>query len=192
MQKELHARRLVSGRSGIAAGIVTKGRRCAIFREHLVLATRLPRARLFSAHFPSKELERAVERLLNRINRCAEGGASHFLLICDEGKEATYTRLARRMRIYNPIPSKFGTWDGAGGPTRNNPLGRMIEDPFFKDSSQSYFIQLVDMCCYALLRREHPLPSRTRYGIDKACPCRLHDHGYDTAVIMVPHSSRSG
>ncbi|WP_456332469.1 DUF3800 domain-containing protein [Fervidibacter sacchari] len=37
-----------------------------------------------------------------------------------------------------------------------------------KDSRQSYFIQLVDFCAYALLRRERPIPSKTKYGLDKA------------------------
>ena len=44
----------------------------------------------------------------------------------------------------------------------------MIEDPFFKDSKQSYFTQIADMCCFSLLRRELPIESRSRYGVDKA------------------------
>lgn len=43
----------------------------------------------------------------------------------------------------------------------------MIEDPFFKDSRSSYFIQLVDFCAYALLRSERPLASKTALGYDK-------------------------
>jgi hypothetical protein len=168
VQKELHAWKLVSGRGAIATGVVTKFRRCEIFKEHVRLATQLPEARLFNAVFPSSELERAMERLLNRINTCVGGQGSHFLLVCDQGKEETYTRLARRLRVYNPIPSRFGSWDDSGEQTKNIPLRCMIEDPFFKDSRQSYFIQLVDMCCFALLRREFPIASRSRYGIDKA------------------------
>jgi hypothetical protein len=56
--------------------------------------------------------------------------------------------------------------------TRNlreeHPSRASIEDPVFKKSEQSYFVQLVDFCAYALLRREHPNPSKTRYGLDKA------------------------
>jgi hypothetical protein len=168
VQKELHAWKLVSGRGAIAPGIVTKHRRCEIFKEHTKLATELPGARLFSAVFPTKAVERAMERLLNRINTCVGAQESQLLVVCDEGKEEMYTRLARRMRVYNPIPSRFGAWAAEGSSTKSIPLRRMIEDPFFKDSKQSYFIQLVDMCCYALLRREYPLPSRSRYGVDTA------------------------
>ena len=168
VQKELHAWKLVSGRGAIADRIVTKSRRCEILKDHVRLATDLPGARLFNAVFPASDISRAIERLLNRINTCAGGQHRNFLLVCDQGKEATYTRLARRMRVYNPIPSQYGSWRDSGMPRKNIPLRWMVEDPFFKDSAQSYFIQLVDMCCFALLRREYPLASRSRYGIDTA------------------------
>ena len=29
-------------------------------------------------------------------------------------------------------------------------------------------IQLVDFCAYALLRKERPIPSKTRYGLDRS------------------------
>lgn len=168
VQKELHAWKLVSGRGDIATHVVTKFRRNEIFREHVALAATLTGARLFNAVFPTGDLERAMERLLNRINRCVTAQDGHFLIVCDEGKEQMYTRLARRMRVYNPIPSRFGAWDERGTTAKSIPLDRMIEDPFFKESSQSYFIQLVDMCCFALLRREYPVASRTRYGVHEA------------------------
>jgi hypothetical protein len=93
---------------------------------------------------------------------------SHALLICDEGKEAEYTRLVRRMGVYNPIPSAYGVWRDLGTMTRNIPIEYIVEDPFFKRSDRSYFIQMADFCAYALLRRECPLPSKTRYGLDTA------------------------
>ena len=92
---------------------------------------------------------------------------SHAILICDEGKETIYTRLLRRMGVYNPIPSMLGSWP-EGTVTRNIPVDLILEDPFFKVSQRSYFIQLVDFCAYALLRKERPVASKTRYGIDAA------------------------
>lgn len=107
--------------------------------------------------------------MLNRLNRTLQPDVwnSHAMLLWDEGKEAEHRKLTRRMRVMNPIPSKYGAWP-AGTFTKNIPLDRIIEDPVFKKSEQSYFIQLVDFCAYALLRRERPLPSKTKYGIDKA------------------------
>jgi hypothetical protein len=107
------------------------------------------------------------ERLLNRINRAAEVQNGHALVVCDQGKEARYTRLVRKMGVYNPIPSRLGEWP-EGTATRNIPIERILEDPVFKASERSYFIQLVDFCAYALLRRERPLPSKSRYGLHLA------------------------
>ena len=52
--------------------------------------------------------------------------------------------------------------------TKNIPIDRILEDIFFKDSAHSHFIQLADCTAYALLRKEKPLPSKSKYGIDKA------------------------
>lgn len=166
--KELHAWKFVSGRGKISDRIVPKGRRCKIFKEALEMIASLPGVRLFNAVFPAKEDELAFERLLNRIQRTIEAWESRAILICDTGKETAYTRLARRMHIYNPIPSKFGVWQDTGLIAKNIPIDRIIEDPFFKRSDQSYFIQLVDFCAYALLRRERPILSKEKYGLDKA------------------------
>lgn len=77
-------------------------------------------------------------------------------------------RQVRRMYVYNPIPSQLGVWLDTGQSWKNISLDRVVEDPFFKDSAQSYFVQLVDFSAYALLRRERPIPSKTKYGLDTA------------------------
>jgi hypothetical protein len=168
---ELHAWKFVSGRGNVSTQIVTKWDRCQIFKQALNRVANLPGARLFNACFPHKQDELAFERLLNRVERTLKSWDSLAILISDKGKEAAYIRLARRMQRYNPIPSAYGAWLDTGQSYKNIPLTRIIEDPFFKDSSQSYFIQMVDFCAYALLRRERPLQSKTRYGLDKAFDC---------------------
>ena len=168
VRTEFHAWKFVSGRGRISERIVAKGRRCVIFTQGLQMVASLPGARLFNAVFPAKSDEKAFEWMLNRFQRSLTAWDSRAILVCDEGKESVYTRLARRMGVYNPIPSAFGKWDESGQVTKNIPTDRILEDPFFKKSERSYFIQLVDFCGYALLRRENPLPSKTRYGLDKA------------------------
>src|SRR5205807_1541322 len=84
--------------------------------------------------------------------------------LCDEGKESIYTRLARKVGVHNPIPSMYGQWS-SGQATQNIPLDHILEDPIFKKSHSSYFIQLADFCAYALLRRELPLLSKAKYGL---------------------------
>jgi uncharacterized protein DUF3800 len=166
--KELHAWKFVSGRGRISQRIVTKARRCSIFRQTLALLARQQDSlSLFNVALAYRQ-DWAFERLLNRINRTMQAWGSHALLICDAGKEAEYTRLVRRMGVHNPIPSAYGVWLDTGAATRNIPIERIVEDPFFKPSERSYFIQMADFCAYALLRRERPIASKSAYGLDSA------------------------
>ncbi|MGB5080746.1 MAG: DUF3800 domain-containing protein [Burkholderiales bacterium] len=91
--------------------------------------------------------------------------APRALIFADQGRELEITRAMRKMSIFNPIPSQLGAW-GAGQPTKNIPIERVIEDPIFKSSHQSFFIQLADCAAFALLKRETALtPHVQRYGI---------------------------
>lgn len=149
--KEFHAWKFVSGRGQLANRVVTKGRRCQIFKQTLQMVLMLPEVRLFNTVFPAKANEPAYEALLENINRNLQQQDSHAILICDEGKENIYTKLVRRMQTLE-----------------NGTIDRILEDPFFKQSDQSYFIQLSDFCAYALLRQERPIASKTKYGLDQA------------------------
>lgn len=83
----------------------------------------------------------------------------------DKGSEVEITRIFRKMTVYNPIPSQFGSWDGAR--SKNIPLERIIEDPVFRDSQRSYLIQLADCAAFALLKREVPPTGNIKkYGIN--------------------------
>ena len=168
VHKELHAWKFVSGRGRPSSRIATKWERAEIFKGLLELVSTLPDVYLFNTVFPHRQDERALERLLNRLNRSLLSWNTRGLLILDQGKDAQYTRLVRKMCVYNPIPSMYGQWHGTGTSWQNIPLARIVEDPIFKDSQKSYFIQLVDFCAWALLRRENPVPSKTRYGLDRA------------------------
>lgn len=163
--KELHATEFVSGRGRVGLQIVPKGRRCQVFKETLSLVAGLPNIYMHSA-IGSRSNDRLLfERLINRINRTMGEWKSNAIIFHDEGKD--YTHLARRMCVYNPIRSKFGAWPG-GSPIRNMPIDRILEDIVFRDSRDSIFIQLADFCAYALFRSEHPLPTKSKYGLDTA------------------------
>ena len=164
---ELHAVDFVSGRGNIGSQIVTKWRRCEIFKEGLSLIASQNGVSVFNVALKNHQ-DWAFERMLNRINRTMEELGSYALLICDEGKEADYTRLVRKMSVFNPIPSQFGVWRDTGQDFKNIPIDRIIEDPFFKESDKSYFIQMADWCAYALLQRERPIASRKKYNLHKA------------------------
>ncbi len=180
--KELHAWKFVSGRGDISDRVITKFQRVAIYNETLDMIARLPGVRLFNAVFPKSDHLRALERLINRVNRNLHSCDSHGILICDQGNEVAFTRLIRRMGVYNPIPSKFGFWQTTQVGWRNLPIDRIVEDPFFKPSDQSFFIQLVDFSAYALLRRENPIISKSKYG--------LHESFLHLSSILVREASR--
>jgi len=89
------------------------------------------------------------------------------IIIADEGRELELTRVLRKMSVYNPVPSRLGAW-ADGTRARNIPVERVIEDPVFKKSHQSYFIQLADAVAFALLKREvPPTPHVKKYGLDR-------------------------
>lgn len=63
-------------------------------------------------------------------------------LVFPDGQPSGQIRsLLRKMRHYNPVPSVMGG-------VRNLQLVRVIEDPVFRDSKDSLFVQAADLCCF--------------------------------------------
>lgn len=92
---------------------------------------------------------------------------STALFIADEGHEQEITRALRKMRVVNFIPSKYGSW-GDGSRAKNLTTEHIIEDPVFKPSNRSYFIQLADCVAFSLLKREtKPTANVLKYRLDK-------------------------
>lgn len=101
-----------------------------------------------------------LELRLNRYRPVA-------VVFADQGRETEITKTLRKMSVFNPIPSMIGDW-GGGAKTKNIPVERVIEDPVFKRSHQSYFIQLADAVAFALLKKETtPTALVKKYGIDQ-------------------------
>jgi hypothetical protein len=169
MRKELHAWKFVSGRGRFLGGRdIKRGVRADLFRRVLRYgAHNLGGVRLFNAVFPLGRSYDAFEYLVNRINRTAQRWNSHIVLVVDEGKEVPITRMVRKMGVYNMIPSRLGLW-APGEPARNITTDWILEDPVFRDSASSYFIQFVDFCAFALLRREAPTAKLKFYGVHRA------------------------
>jgi hypothetical protein len=75
------------------------------------------------------------------------------LLIPDTTDNKKLKLLIRRMRRFNPIPDKKDVYTKG---SRNLPLNYLIEDPFFKDSAESYFHQMVDVIAYCVRQLYEP------------------------------------
>lgn len=170
--KELHASEFVAGKGIVSSKIILKEKRAEIFKKVMHSIVWLAKGKkpeqitLMNAINTNEEY--AFERLINRINKTMETFKSKAILIFDAGHEGAFTRRIRKMNVYNPIPSNRGQWADSGNWSKNIVIDRILEDPFFKDSKQSNFIQLVDFVAYALLRKEVPLPAKTKLGIHEA------------------------
>ena len=105
-----------------------------------------------------------------------------MLMIVDEGKEQELQRVARRTKVWNPVGSQFGAWED-GASYKNIPNERLIEDPIFKQSHRSYFLQAADFVAFALLKSEvPPTPLVAKH--------KLHETYFDLAPICAREASR--
>ena len=168
--KEFHATDFVGGRGKIAPGSVMKGIRCAIFRDTLKMIAGLKGVRLFNAISTKAEESLIFERLMNRINTNVRKAGSNAIIVHDEGKD--YTKLVRRLGVFNPIQSMYGAWPN-GSTHKNIPLDNVLEDIVFRKSDKSYFIQMADFCAFALFRSEYPSASKAKYKLE-TCFEELH------------------
>lgn len=162
---ELHAWKFVPGRGRPADRAILKDERAEVFRK--VLQFIVDSQSFVVVGSVSRNQDYALQRLVQRIQNTAEKRGERALLFFDNGEEVATTRMMRKMRYHNPIASKRGAWTDTGRRIKNLPMTHILEDPIFKDSASSFFIQLVDFCAYALLRQERPLASRNAQGIDK-------------------------
>lgn len=73
------------------------------------------------------------------------------MLFPDRSDEKKLNALLRRMRAFNPVPSQQSSG------YRNLQIRTIIEDPNYRDSAHSYFIQSVDVTAFLLY--QHLAPS---------------------------------
>jgi hypothetical protein len=74
------------------------------------------------------------------------------ILYADDTNGGKLTALVRRMRRHNPIPSQ----PQFGSGFRNLPLAHIVENPTFRRSHDSFFLQAVDVTSYLLFQSLNP------------------------------------
>lgn len=108
MKYELHAWKFVPGRGRPSNRVILKPERAEIFRKTLRFVAECRSFVVVSSC--STNPRYALERLVTRLNNTASRRGEQVLLFFDEGEEATITKLLRKLRVWNPIPSNRGTW----------------------------------------------------------------------------------
>ncbi len=112
--------------------------------------------------------EVALGRILTRINTSVATGGRHAFLIFDEKQEAQVARLYRRLRVRNPIPSRYDAWDD-GAPTRNIPINAIIGGPAFRSAEGDHLLQLAGFVAHALLLQEEgAVPGGEELSLERA------------------------
>lgn len=86
------------------------------------------------------------------------------LILPDMSDVKRITAVIRRMRRFNPVPNQPHFGPGY----RNLLVANLSEDPFFKDSCHSYYLQAADLAAFLLYQRLKPsayarLKSVTKY-----------------------------
>lgn len=154
--------------------MIPKALRARIFHETMDMLAGLPGVHVISGAWPMASISKqeihakAFSRVAERLQRRAVALNGHILRVVDEGKDVELRKVARRSAVYNLVGSRYGAWED-GAPAKNIPNDRLIEDPIFRASITSYFLQLADFIAYALLKSETPAtPLVQKYRLHEA------------------------
>ncbi|MCH9845480.1 MAG: DUF3800 domain-containing protein [Alphaproteobacteria bacterium] len=157
MDFELHATDFIGGRGEYPSNR-NKTYRATLFHEAIQTIEKINDLKVINAITDNKKDSfKLFEYMLTRINTTLHKKNALGVLICDEGNENRLTAIVRRMKKENRVPPDYYHRQ-KGEPMRDLPLDSIIEDPLFKTSKSSYFVQIADFVAFSLLRNECPLP----------------------------------
>jgi len=166
---ELHSRDLLRSSGFFRKRGLHLGTRVAVYKEsvsflskqqkHLKLLTvSIDKSKEWNS--PLSYAEKAWQLLIQRFDNFLYHNDETFgVIMADAGYKRLARKVYRKMRVYNPIPSKKETMK-----YYNKPIELILEDPNWKDSKESFFIQLVDIACNVVKLHEIPSTRAKRKG----------------------------
>lgn len=166
-REEIHSSELVRIDKIEAYRAIPKSSRISILKSFVTeIPSIFPESKIISICLDKQSLQARVSyqelawtRLIQRYDTFLKKCKGKGIIVSDDSDEILLRRILRRMRVYNPVPSKFST--GYYNPVINN----IIEDTFFRQSKHSFFVQAVDAIAHSLYRKEYPKGSLKKYGL---------------------------
>lgn len=164
LRDELKASFLIHGTGPFSALRTSERARMNIFRMALKLQAKLEtittwaiviNKKSYEAKFggvPQDIHEVSWRYMIQRIERYTTTSKEPGIAFPDEGHNAAIRKIFRRMRRHSFVQSHYG--QGA----LSRPAAFLVEDPNFRTSATSYFIQLADLNAYAAYRHIYPEP----------------------------------
>jgi Protein of unknown function (DUF3800) len=164
LREELHAYELISRPKELAR--IKKHERLAIIRDFANKLALITDIQLINIVIDKKGkpsgydvFEKAWKALIQRFENTLQSGNfsnpahphEHGIILPDHTDNKKLTQLLRKMRHYNPVPSQI-----QNSSSRNLVLTRIAEDPNFRDSAHSYFVQATDLVAYLLQQMHEP------------------------------------
>jgi hypothetical protein len=157
LRDEIHAAKLITSPGNLAT--IKRNDRLAILRKYADLLSEIPDLNIINVVIDKngrtndvfeaawKYLIQRFENTISRRNFPGPANADERGMIFPDSTDVNKLRkLIRKMRQYNPIPN---------GPS-NMRLSKIIEDPNFRDSRETYFIQSADVASYLLYQHLAP------------------------------------
>lgn len=146
-------------------GRIPKHKRLRLLRDVIDFQAQLPNINIINVVVDKKKhcdetdifaiaWETLIQRYHNTISYKNFPGPrnekDHGLLFVDSTDELKLRALVRRMRRYNPVPSRYDF------STRQQLITTVVEDPVHRNSMHSYFVQLADVNAYFLYQYMMP------------------------------------
>ncbi len=167
VREEIHSARMITKPGELSR--IPKHERLAIIREYadelasmsdlnvinIVIDKQKPRAANYDVFAMAWRI--LIQRFENTMSyrnfRGPQNADERGMLLPDHTDDKKLTQLLRKMRVYNPIPNQAQYGIGY----KNLALKSMVEDPSFRDSSHSLYVQSADLCAFLLY--QHLLPN---------------------------------
>lgn len=161
---EIHASQLISRPGSLIR--IPKHDRLTILRWFVDVLTRMEDVRVINVVVDKTKLKGgdaflvAWQTLLQRFDNTIvkqnfPGSLSPYekgLVFADDTNARVLTQLQRRMRRHNPVPNSASYGSGY----RNILVKSIVEDPNFRNSAASYYIQAADLVAYFLYQKHFP------------------------------------